>query len=156
VADGNYLDEGGVTELWPAADTLIWLDLPRPVAFARAVRRSAIRVVRRQPLWNRNQENLCVLSPGSLLRMWRRWPSYSERVRESLRAPEVGDLVVVHLRSRREVRIWLNANSYQACVSGDGVGAAGQQIVRRTADVGVRQLSGQARRSRSQARGRCR
>ncbi len=32
VVDGNYLDSVGVAEVWRAADTIVWLDLPRPTA----------------------------------------------------------------------------------------------------------------------------
>jgi adenylate kinase family enzyme len=81
VVDGNYIDE--VADLvWPRADTIVWLDLPRRVAVRRAVLRSASRWATRTDLWNGNRERLAVLSPPSVARLHRRWPTYSERSRK--------------------------------------------------------------------------
>jgi adenylate kinase family enzyme len=38
------------------ADTMVWLDLPLPVAFGRLVRRTVRRRLRREELWNGNVE----------------------------------------------------------------------------------------------------
>jgi len=107
IADGNYVDEVAA-ELWPLADFLVWIDLPRRTAFRRAVLRSARRLVTRQELWNGNRESLDVLSPRSLARLWSRWPSYSDRIREMLGRTEAGDLKVVRLQRPRDVRRWLD------------------------------------------------
>jgi adenylate kinase family enzyme len=106
IADGNYVDEVA-SELWPLADALVWIDLRRRTAFRRAVLRSARRLVTRQELWNGNRESLDVLSPRSLLRLWSRWPSYSDRIREMLGTLDAGDLEVVRLQRPRDVRRWL-------------------------------------------------
>jgi len=46
---GNY---GQVRDLvWPAADTLIWLDLPFPLVMSRLVRRTVRRITTRENLW---------------------------------------------------------------------------------------------------------
>lgn len=107
VVDGNYVDEVA-SELWPLADALIWIDMRRWTAFRRAVLRSARRVLTREELWNGNRERLDVLSPRSLLRLWSRWPSYSERISEMLDSIEAGDLELVRLESPRDVRRWVD------------------------------------------------
>lgn len=54
VVDGNYAP---VRELvWSRADTVVWIDLPRWLTEARVVRRSFLRWVRREALWNGNRE----------------------------------------------------------------------------------------------------
>lgn len=108
VVDGNYLDEVGTRVLWPAADTLVWLDINRAIGFRRAVGRSLRRLARRDTLWNGNREVLSTLSPRSLVRLWRRWPSYSTRIADALRDPRVAHLEVVRLSSRGEAQRFLS------------------------------------------------
>ena len=56
VIDGNYSE---VRELvWAAADTVIFLDYPRPVIMSRVIRRSVVRAASRRRLWNGNQESI--------------------------------------------------------------------------------------------------
>jgi adenylate kinase family enzyme len=105
VADGNYLDEVGRTVLWPVADTVVWLDLPRHRAYRRAVARTIRRVGRRETLWNDNHETWRSLMPANLLRVWRRWPDYGQRIAALVDA-DLGP-TVVRLRSDAEVRRWL-------------------------------------------------
>lgn len=42
----------------PAADTIVWLDLPRPVVMRRVVKRTLRRAFKREDLWNGNREPL--------------------------------------------------------------------------------------------------
>ena len=54
VVDGNY---GAVRDLvWQAADTVVWLDLPRRRVMLRLLRRTLGRLVLRRRLWNGNRE----------------------------------------------------------------------------------------------------
>jgi adenylate kinase family enzyme len=56
VVDGNYR---AVRDLvWAAADTVVWLDLPRPLVVGRVLRRTIARAVTRRELWNGNREPL--------------------------------------------------------------------------------------------------
>jgi adenylate kinase family enzyme len=104
IVDGNYLDVVGRAEVWPAADTVVWLDLPRRVAFRRTIQRSARRVFTRQSLWSGNREQLSIFAPSSLARLWNRWPRYGEQIQALLKEPDLDHLEVVRLRSPRDVR----------------------------------------------------
>jgi adenylate kinase family enzyme len=42
--------------VWPVADTMVWLDLPRWVVLPRVIRRTLKRAVTREELWNGNKE----------------------------------------------------------------------------------------------------
>ena len=53
VIDGFYLDEAARPLIWPRADVIVWLDLPRRTAIARCLRRSARRVALRTDLWGK-------------------------------------------------------------------------------------------------------
>lgn len=91
------------------ADTLVWLDLPSPVAVTRVVRRTISRSRTRLELWNGNTE------PG----MWHalvnregiiRWALAHQRTYRRtvpIAAREHPHLQVVRLRSQREVEAWL-------------------------------------------------
>jgi hypothetical protein len=69
VVDGNYprvVMEGPV---WRRADTVVWLDLPRPTVMRQVVLRTLRRVLTRQTLWNGNREpfsNLWSARPRAL------------------------------------------------------------------------------------------
>lgn len=64
--------------MWTRADTLVWLDLPRPAVMQRVIGRSLARVLDRRELWNGNREDLRAwLDPGHPVR-WA-WSRYDER-----------------------------------------------------------------------------
>lgn len=91
------------------ADTLVWLDLPRPVVLARAVRRTVRRRVRRERLWHGNVEPPLwrVLTDAEHVVRWA-WatePLVAPRVLTAL--GERPELVVVRLRRRGDVPRWL-------------------------------------------------
>ncbi len=52
--------------IWPRVDTVIWLDLPRPVLVWRCLRRSWLRSRQQTLLWGTNQENFF-----DQLKVWR-------------------------------------------------------------------------------------
>lgn len=58
VVDGNYSQVRDV--LWPAADTIVWLDYALPVIMGRLLRRTARRALPREELWNGNRANPAV------------------------------------------------------------------------------------------------
>jgi adenylate kinase family enzyme len=104
VVDGFYVEEVGDL-VWPAADVVVWLDLPRRTCVRRAVVRALRRRVTGQELWNGNRESWSVLTPRSVWRLWHRWPSYPARVAARL---ATHDGAVVRLRTTAEVRHWLS------------------------------------------------
>lgn len=92
------------------ADLLVWLDLPRIVVMRQLVRRTLVRRLRRQPLWNGNVEpalRTVFTDPDHILRWaWTTHASTARRVGELVaRRP---DLPVVRLRTRAEITQWLN------------------------------------------------
>ncbi|WP_314854039.1 AAA family ATPase [uncultured Microbacterium sp.] len=94
------------------ADLLIWLDLPfLRVALPRVIRRTVRRRRRRQELWNGNVEPPLVTfftDPEHIVRWaWSTRHTYRERVPRA--DAEHENLVVVRLRSQREVDAWLSS-----------------------------------------------
>jgi adenylate kinase family enzyme len=90
------------------ADLLVWLDLPRRLVVRQIVRRTVVRRLRGQELWNGNLEpplRTVFTDPEHVVRWaWATHGSTAPRVRAlHERRPE---LVVVRLRSRREVDRW--------------------------------------------------
>ena len=57
VVDGLYRGKLGTLVL-DAADTVVWLDLPILVWLPRLARRTALRLARREELWNGNRETV--------------------------------------------------------------------------------------------------
>ncbi len=108
IVDGNYLEDVGPLTVWPRAEVLIWLDLPRAVAFRRAVLRTFRRAATRQPLWDDHVvQSWKVLTPSSLLDLWRNWPTYAGGIDAALSSGRADALQVVRLRSDAEVRAWM-------------------------------------------------
>ncbi len=109
VADGNY--SSYLRDIvWPAADTLVWLDYPFHVVIWRLFRRTMTRGVRREELWNDNRESLRThfLTRDSLF-LWAKNTHWKHR-REYptvFRAPEMAHVRIVRLRSGREAEAWL-------------------------------------------------
>jgi adenylate kinase family enzyme len=105
--DGNY---GKVRDIvWSRADSIVWLDYPRPVVMARMVRRTLKRLVTRQELWNGNRETWRNTFGRDSIVLWA-WQSYHRRRAEYpglLARSEHAHLAVVHLRAPREARCWL-------------------------------------------------
>ncbi|MBK9560860.1 MAG: adenylate kinase [Candidatus Microthrix sp.] len=57
VIDGNYSRVRDQV-VWPTADTVVWLDLPRRVVMTQLLRRTLRRVLTREELWNGNRERV--------------------------------------------------------------------------------------------------
>ena len=72
VIDGNY-SKVQHPVVWPRADTVIWLDVPKARVMRQVVARSVRRVVTRQELWNGNREqvrNLLARDPERSIIRW--------------------------------------------------------------------------------------
>jgi adenylate kinase family enzyme len=123
---GNY---GQVRDLvWPAADTLVWLDLPFPLVMSRLVRRTVKRALTKEELWGTgNTESLVrsFFSRQSIL--W--WAMKTHRRNRARFSAECGSLPkekkVVRLQSPREVARF-TASAGSRPVRGSTAGPAGR------------------------------
>jgi adenylate kinase family enzyme len=104
VIDGAYRSKLGDLVL-DAADTVVWVDLPRREWLPRLIRRTVRRIVRREELWGGNREsfrNAFLMRDGLLRFAWRNYG-----VRRATYPAELARFHVVRLRSQREVDAWL-------------------------------------------------
>jgi adenylate kinase family enzyme len=115
VIDGAYRSKLGDLVL-EAADTVVWLDLPRREWLPRLIRRTVRRITRREELWGGNRESFrnAFLTRDGLLRF--AWRNY--RVRRATYPSELARFHVVRLLSQSEVDAWL-ASIAGAALSGD-------------------------------------
>jgi adenylate kinase family enzyme len=114
VIDGNY---SAVRPLvWARADTVIWIDLPRPVVMRQIIWRTLRRAVFRVELWNGNRErwaNLFTWDPEQsvISWAWHRHAVYRQRYGAATQDPAYARLRFVRLRSRAAVRRFLAGTS---------------------------------------------
>jgi adenylate kinase family enzyme len=106
VVDGNYSTVQDI--VWAAADTVVWLDLPRHLVMRRITARTLRRAVTRELLWNANREpltNFYRLDPEqNIIRWtWRTYPEYAERYAAVAFDPALDHLRVVRLCSGAEI-----------------------------------------------------
>lgn len=113
IIDGNY---GSKVQpmILEAADTVIWLDLPRRQVMTAVTRRTLDRVIRRRPLWNDNRERIRDLlrwkPEENIIRWaWVQHPRHRSRYTKLMADPTHADLTWIRLRSRAEVTDWLAA-----------------------------------------------
>src|SRR5262245_11790690 len=110
VIDGNY---AAVQDLvWRAADTVVWLDLPRHAVMRRVIVRTVRRMITRERLWNGNREplsNFYSLDPErNIFRStWGWYPDVVQRYVNAASNPGNAHLHFVRLRSQREVDAFL-------------------------------------------------
>ncbi|MBI2393800.1 MAG: AAA family ATPase [Deltaproteobacteria bacterium] len=110
VVDGNYLP---VRELlWSRADTVVWIDLPRWLVEWQVVRRSLVRWLRDETLWNGNRERgpLAWLDPGHPVRWsWNKHAETRGRYGARFADPSWAHLRRVRLATRAEVDAFVSA-----------------------------------------------
>lgn len=110
VVDGNYTVIRDA--VWPRADTVVWLDVPRRVATWRVASRSLRRVVLRTELWNGNREslrNLLSRDPYRNIILWS-WTTHDRRRRQYTQAmddPRWAHIEFVRLARRGEISDFL-------------------------------------------------
>jgi adenylate kinase family enzyme len=111
VVDGNY--ESKLGDLVVArADTLVWLDLPLPLALLRIALRTARRIARRTELWNGNRETIrnAVVARDNLF-SWAIRSHFRKRRQLPAAAARHPHLRLVRLRSPRQVAAFLDSVS---------------------------------------------
>jgi len=108
VVDGNYGKARDI--IWSRADTIVWLDYALPIILWRLWWRTLRRMITREELWSGNRESArgAFFSRDALFA----WAikTYPRRRREYpvlLKQPEYAHLTLVHLRSPRETRQWV-------------------------------------------------
>jgi adenylate kinase family enzyme len=105
VVDGTY---SVVRDLvWAAADTVVWMDLPRPVVMRQILRRTIVRAATRRELWNGNREpatGLFRLDPREniVLWSWTRHDHYARLFAAAAADPANAHLTFVRVRSRAD------------------------------------------------------
>lgn len=107
VVDGNYSVLRDI--IWARADTVIWLDYTLPVVLWRITSRTTRRLISRTELWNGNRESVRNLFTRESIILWAltTWSKNRRTYGTLFAQPEYAHLKVIHLRSPREARIWL-------------------------------------------------
>lgn len=114
--DGGWIVVGNYSQvrdlLWPAADTLVWLDLPLPLVMSRLVRRTVKRAVTKEDLWGTgNTESLfrSFCTRQSIL-LWALKTHGRNRRRFAIECAFLGkNKDVVHLRSDHAIEQFVRA-----------------------------------------------
>ncbi|MEQ8457500.1 MAG: hypothetical protein RLO52_13735 [Sandaracinaceae bacterium] len=106
VVDGNYAMYREL--IWGAADTVVWLDLPRAVVMRSLLRRTLRRLVTREVLYNGNREpwsNLYSLDPERSVLAWSftRHHAYRAEFLARIDDPRWAHLRWIRVRDRREL-----------------------------------------------------
>lgn len=113
VVDGNY--SSLVQDLvWARADVVVWLDLSRRRVMASVIGRTLTRGALRKVLWNGNRESLRSLfnrepEENIVLWSWTQWPKYRAQYERAATDPANSHLTFIRLRTRKEVRQWLDS-----------------------------------------------
>lgn len=109
---GGY---GQIHELRAAkADTLVWLDYPRPLVTSRVIRRTIRRAITREELWNGNREPLSNFTSWDPEKNVIRWSWVHFHAKREKYAQACDDGIWSHLdvhrfRSPAEADRWLRA-----------------------------------------------
>jgi adenylate kinase family enzyme len=114
IVDGNYSDRiRRIT--WTAADTVVWLDLSRPVVMWQLLRRTVRRTVSGVELWNGNRErplrDQFSRNPAKSIILWA-WRTYAPTKREYSQAvsnPRFSHVHFIRLRSRSQIKRFLQS-----------------------------------------------
>jgi adenylate kinase family enzyme len=109
VIDGNYDRKLGELVLGPS-EKIVWLDLPFALKLRRLLRRTIRRILDDVELWSGNKESWRGAFWGRDSLFW--WMVKTHfRHRREWPARFAGDPRLVRLRSVREAREWLDANT---------------------------------------------
>lgn len=91
------------------ADTMVWLDYPRALVMRRVIRRTVVRRVRRDVLWNGNVEPplWTLFTTKEHIIRWA-WDTHHKTPRRVARLLDEGThLNIVRLRAPREAEAWI-------------------------------------------------
>jgi len=114
VIDGNYSTVRPL--VWARADTVIWIDLPRPLVMRQIIWRTLRRAAFRAELWNGNRErwaNLFTWEPEQsvISWTWHRHAVYRQRYGAAMHDQDYSQISFVRLQSRAAIRRFLAGTS---------------------------------------------
>jgi len=145
VIDGNY---AAVRDLvWAAADTVVWLDLPRATVMRRIIARTFHRAITRQELWNGNREsiiNVFRLDPQkNIIRWsWVKHPEYAARYARTTADPANAHLRFIRIRSGADIDELMSEVTASASSTDASPGAGSSDPVRMDRDDVMRWVAG--------------
>ena len=122
VVDGTYYGKLGSLVL-ERADTAVFLDPPFATAFRRSLWRTFSRAVTRAELWNGNRETFRNAFSRYSIPLWVVRTHRDQREKWPARLAQHPHLDVVHLRSPRETRAWIQSIQATASTSGSSNGS---------------------------------
>lgn len=109
VVDGNYTRTQYIT--WEDVETVIWLDMPFHINLFQSVQRAVTRALSKEKLWenSNNQESFQrMLSRDSILWwMIKTYRKNRKKYLERMRNQKYAHIQFIHLRSRKEVQMFL-------------------------------------------------
>lgn len=113
VLDGNYGRTSHLT--WKDADTVVWIDFPFALTLYQNISRSIYRAISRTEIWEGtgNKESFRgMFSRDSIVRwLFKTYDSNVKRYQERMEDPQFSHINFVRLKSRREVRDFLESLS---------------------------------------------
>jgi len=112
IVDGNY-ETHSRPLVWPAADTVVWLDLPLGVVMRQVIGRTLRRLWQREVLWNGNRErwwNLIDPRPAENVSLWAltRYARKRASMTAAMGDPKWERIRFVRLRSRDEIAAFVD------------------------------------------------
>lgn len=107
ILDGNY--KRFIPLVWPQADTVLWLDYPRPVVLWQVVRRTALRLVTRTELWAGNRERLRETLSRESVVVWsmRSYRPHRNLYNQIFREGRFPNIEMHRFGSRKQLKDWL-------------------------------------------------
>jgi len=108
IAHGNYSKVRDL--IWSNASVLIWLDFPRSIVLWRVIKRSMLRIFKREILWAGNRESFrkTFFSRDSIiLYTWRRHPMFRQWYSELITSSEASHLKVLKFSHPNELSQFL-------------------------------------------------
>ncbi len=110
IVDGNYNRSNHLT--WTEADTIIWIDLPFWLTLYQNVTRSIVRASTKKELWPQtgNIETFKMMFSKESIVWWliKSYSSQRQRYLNRINDPKCAHLTFIHLKSRREIQVFLN------------------------------------------------
>lgn len=114
VMDGNYTSHGAREAVWPRADTIVWLDVPKRLVMSRVIRRTLRRTLTQEELWDGVREpltNLYSRDPyrNIILWSWTRYDHVRQKYETAMSNGSWAHGTVYRLRSTSEIEDFLDS-----------------------------------------------